>query len=113
MSFFVRRLQPGDVFRARTDHEEAAFVLLGGICQVDWGQGAGRIGKRKNVFDGFPYALYLPAGKRSGVHRRDNLRNRGMSRAVRSPPAAEIDHAERRRPAACAAAEMPRARSLI
>ena len=62
MSFFVRRLQPGDVFRARTDREEAAFVLLGGNCQVDWGQGAVRIGKRKNVFDGLPYALYLPAG---------------------------------------------------
>jgi 5-deoxy-glucuronate isomerase len=62
MSLFVRRLQPGDVFRARTDHEEAAFVLLGGICQVDWGRGSTRIGKRKNVFDGLPYALYLPTG---------------------------------------------------
>jgi 5-deoxy-glucuronate isomerase len=60
MSLLVRRLQPGDVFRARTDREEAAFVLLGGICQVDWGQGPTRIGKRKNVFDGLPYALYLP-----------------------------------------------------
>jgi 5-deoxy-glucuronate isomerase len=62
MSFFVRRLQPGDVYRARTDQEEAAYVLLGGICRVDWGKGANRIGKRKNVFDGFPYALYLPTG---------------------------------------------------
>lgn len=62
MSFFVRRLQPGEVLRARTDGEEAAFVILGGICQADWGTGAHRIGKRKDVFDGFPYALYLPAG---------------------------------------------------
>ena len=62
MSLFVRRLQAGDVFRARTDHEEAAFVLLGGICQVDWGRGPTGIGKRKSVFDGLPYALYLPAG---------------------------------------------------
>jgi 5-deoxy-glucuronate isomerase len=62
MSLFVRRLQPGEVYRTRTDHEEAAFVLLGGICQVDWGQGSARIGKRKNVFDGLPYALYLPTG---------------------------------------------------
>jgi 5-deoxy-glucuronate isomerase len=62
MSFFVRRLQAGDVFRARTEHEEAAFVLLGGTCLVDWGQGAKRLGKRKDVFDGFPYVLYLPAG---------------------------------------------------
>jgi 5-deoxy-glucuronate isomerase len=63
MSFFVRRLLPGETYRADTDGEEAAFVLLGGVCTADWGQGAKRIGKRKNVFDGFPYALYLPTGK--------------------------------------------------
>jgi len=62
MSFFVRRLQPADVWNTRTEHEEAAFVLLGGTCRADWGRGAQRIGKRKDVFDGFPYALYLPAG---------------------------------------------------
>jgi 5-deoxy-glucuronate isomerase len=62
MSFFVRRMQPADVYQAVTEHEEAAFVLLGGNCLADWGSGAQRIGKRKNVFDGFPYALYLPPG---------------------------------------------------
>lgn len=60
MSFFVRRLLPGDVYQTRTQEEEAAFVLLGGICLADWGQGRQRIGRRKNVFDGFPYTLYLP-----------------------------------------------------
>ena len=39
------------------------MCLLGGVCTADWGQGAQRIGKRKNVFDGFPYALYLPSGR--------------------------------------------------
>jgi 5-deoxy-glucuronate isomerase len=63
MSFFVRRLLPGETYRARTEGEEAAFVILGGTCSADWGQGAQRIGKRKNVFDGFPYALYLPTGR--------------------------------------------------
>ena len=62
MSFLVRRLLAGDMYQAKTEHEEAAFVLLGGRCLADWGQGGQRIGKRKNVFDGFPYALYLPAG---------------------------------------------------
>ncbi|MGA7623002.1 MAG: 5-deoxy-glucuronate isomerase [Candidatus Acidiferrales bacterium] len=62
MSFFVRRLQPGDVFRTATVAEEAAFVILGGTCAADWGLGAKHMGKRQNVFDGFPYALYLPAG---------------------------------------------------
>ncbi|HXY04440.1 MAG TPA: 5-deoxy-glucuronate isomerase [Terriglobales bacterium] len=62
MSFFVRRLQPADVYKARLEDEEAAFVLLGGTCWADWGEGPQRIGKRKNVFDGFPYALYLSPG---------------------------------------------------
>ena len=64
MSFLVRRLLAGDIYQARTEHEEAAFVLFGGRCLADWGQGAQRIGKRKNVFDGFPYALYLPTGNK-------------------------------------------------
>jgi 5-deoxy-glucuronate isomerase len=61
MDFFVRRLQPGDVFRTTTKNEEAAFVFLGGSCVADWGQGHQHVGKRKNVFDGLPYTLYLPA----------------------------------------------------
>jgi 5-deoxy-glucuronate isomerase len=65
MSFFVRRLQPGESFRTSTDHEEAAYVLLGGICRLDWPGGTSRIGKRKNVFDGFPHALYLPTGNQA------------------------------------------------
>jgi 5-deoxy-glucuronate isomerase len=55
-------LHPGDFYRAQTSGEEAAFVLLGGTCLADWGKGAQRVGKRKNVFDGLPYALYLPTG---------------------------------------------------
>jgi len=64
MSFSVRRLQPGESYSAATSGEEAAFVLLGGQCDADWGQGRRAIGKRKNVFDGLPYALYLPTGNR-------------------------------------------------
>ncbi len=62
MSFFVRRLQPGDSYRSSTENEEAAFVLLGGTCRADWGEGIRKIGQRKSVFDGLPYTLYLPAG---------------------------------------------------
>jgi len=65
MSLFVRRLQPGEEFRTSSDQEEAAFVLLGGNCAVDWGQGEKQIGKRENVFAGLPYAVYLPAGYRA------------------------------------------------
>ena len=61
MSFFVRRLLPGGSFQTRTRQEEAAFVLLGGTAVVDWGEGKREIGRRKNVFDGLPYTVYLPA----------------------------------------------------
>ncbi len=62
MSMFVRRLQPGDIYRAQLQNEEAAFVLLGGTCKADWGHGAQRIGQRRHVFDGLPFTLYLPPG---------------------------------------------------
>jgi 5-deoxy-glucuronate isomerase len=62
MSMTVQRLQSGETVRESTRNEECAFVLLGGKCIVDWGEGPKRIGKRANVFDGFPYAIYLPTG---------------------------------------------------
>jgi len=61
MSFYVTRLRPGDSLRVHTENEEAAFVLLGGTCVADWGEGKQLAGGRKNVFDGLPYTLYLPA----------------------------------------------------
>src|SRR5581483_8218503 len=63
MSFFVRRLLPGDAYQTTTGDEEAAFVVLGGNCRVDWGEGPVSIGKRIDVFDGFPYAVYLPSNR--------------------------------------------------
>jgi 5-deoxy-glucuronate isomerase len=62
MSMSVRRLNPADKYEAKVQGEEAAFVVLGGRCSADWGKGAQIIGGRKNVFDGFPYCLYLPSG---------------------------------------------------
>jgi 5-deoxy-glucuronate isomerase len=62
MSFFVHRLAPGQTFEAKTANEEAAFVLLGGECTVDFGDGVKHIGRRKDVFDGFPFTTYIPAG---------------------------------------------------
>lgn len=62
MSMSTRRLNPGESYQTNTDGEEVAFVILGGRCTADWGKGEQRIGERKNVFDGFPYTLYLPSG---------------------------------------------------
>lgn len=62
MSLFVRRLNPGESYLAATKGEEAAFLILGGKCTAEWGDGEHAIGGRKNVFDGLPYCLYLPDG---------------------------------------------------
>lgn len=64
MSLVVRRLVPGDTLPLQTQDEEMALVLLGGECAADWGEGEVLIGGRKNVFDGPPYALYLPSSNR-------------------------------------------------
>jgi 5-deoxy-glucuronate isomerase len=64
MSFVVRRLLPGQALELRTEGEEMALVLLGGNCLANWGAGEQSIGARANVFDGFPYALYLPSDHR-------------------------------------------------
>lgn len=62
MSFAVRRLLPNEKYEAHSNNEEIGIVLLGGTCVVDWGTGPLEIGKRANVFDGLPYAVYVPAG---------------------------------------------------
>lgn len=58
----VRRLAEGATWEASTQHCEAVIVLLGGECSIASNRGAWpHVGRRKNVFDGMPYALYLPA----------------------------------------------------
>ncbi len=64
MSMVVRRLNAGESYETETNGEEGAFVILGGRCLADWGKGERSIGERKNVFDGFPYCLYLPDGNK-------------------------------------------------
>lgn len=64
MSFEVTRLLPGQRLERSTGSEEMVLVLLGGRCVANWGTGAQSIGKRKNVFEGLPFTLYLPCGHR-------------------------------------------------
>lgn len=64
LSFFVRRLAPGQVWESQTKGEEALLVVLGGRCLADWGEATKSVGARAHVFDGLPYAIYLPAGSR-------------------------------------------------
>ncbi len=64
MSFGVTRLLAGQTVELRAGYEEMVLVLLGGRCIANWGTGAQSIGKRNDVFDGLPFALYLPCDSR-------------------------------------------------
>jgi 5-deoxy-glucuronate isomerase len=67
MSFFVHRLAPGQSRTVGSENEETVIILLGGKCVADWGEGQHRIGDRAHVFDGLPYAIYLPAASRADL----------------------------------------------
>jgi 5-deoxy-glucuronate isomerase len=56
LSFSVRR----GAFAAETADLEIALVVLGGRCRVVAGAESWELGGRANVFDGMPWALYLP-----------------------------------------------------
>jgi 5-deoxy-glucuronate isomerase len=60
IGFSVRRLVKGESWNDDTGHQEAAFVILSGRATADWGEGVQSIGRRSNVFSGYPYAVYLP-----------------------------------------------------
>ena len=63
LSFAARKLAQGQHYSAETGATELAIVVLGGVCSVKSSKGEWlRFGGRKNVFDGYPYTLYLPIG---------------------------------------------------
>jgi len=60
IDFSARRLIAGQYWQSDTRDEEAALVILGGRATINWGDGVREIGARKDVFGGYPYAVYLP-----------------------------------------------------
>jgi len=60
LSFRVDRLRDGENVTRDTGGEEIALVPLGGRCAVDTGGERYELGERSSVFDGMPWALYLP-----------------------------------------------------
>jgi 5-deoxy-glucuronate isomerase len=65
MSFSVRLLVPGEYWECLHPGEETAYVLLSGTCSLEWNKQRKEIGKRRTVFGGLPYALYLAPGDRA------------------------------------------------
>lgn len=66
--FHTVRLEPGHTLPLTLDQDEAVVLPLSGTVDVQAtaGRWAG-LGKRASVFDGPPWALYLPAGTRAEV----------------------------------------------
>ncbi len=61
LSFETRRLAQGRSCTGSTADSELALIVLGGCCSVRSGHGHWPgIGRRRNVFEGKPYTLYLP-----------------------------------------------------
>lgn len=59
----ARRLNTGETWRGATEDFEYAHVILGGVCNIRSSAGDfERIGRRRDVFSGMPYAVYLSRG---------------------------------------------------
>ncbi|MBI4657517.1 MAG: 5-deoxy-glucuronate isomerase [Verrucomicrobia bacterium] len=62
LHFAARRMRKGERWQGGTDHFEYGIVILGGVCSVHSSRGVwDGIGRRPDVFQGMPYALYLPS----------------------------------------------------
>lgn len=75
VSFSVHVLRAGEALKDATGGEEVGLVLLGGRATVRSSAGAWEnIGGRQDVFDGLPWAVYLPPGVEFEVHAETDLR---------------------------------------
>jgi 5-deoxy-glucuronate isomerase len=61
LSFAARKMTEGEQWSCDTGESEYGLVVLGGMCAIASSRGNwARVGRRRNVFAGMPYALYLP-----------------------------------------------------
>lgn len=56
----VRRMAAGELWDDETGHDEVAIVMLSGRCRVTCGEDTWELGERAKIFEGQPWALYLP-----------------------------------------------------
>ncbi|HLT57675.1 MAG: 5-deoxy-glucuronate isomerase [Limnochordales bacterium] len=74
VSFSVHALAAGESLQDATGGEEVGLVLLGGRATVRSSAGTWEhIGGRADVFDGLPWAVYLPPGVEFEVHAETDL----------------------------------------
>ena len=68
LNFSMRRMENGQTWEFDTAENELALVVLGGTCAVESNRGSfPHVGRRRNVFCGMPYSLYLPRHTRFTV----------------------------------------------
>jgi 5-deoxy-glucuronate isomerase len=61
LHFAARRMRQNETWSFDTGDNELALVILGGVCSVKSNRGEWhKIGRRRDVFSGMPYTLYLP-----------------------------------------------------
>ncbi|BCX02525.1 MAG: 5-deoxy-glucuronate isomerase [Candidatus Roseilinea sp.] len=69
ITFEARRLAHGETHTGATGEHELAIVVLSGVVGLDSDAGRWReIGQRMSVFEGLPYAVYLPRRTTFTVH---------------------------------------------
>ena len=65
LGFRVKRLASGETHQEDTGTRELGIVVLGGKCSVEAAGATWKgIGRRAHVFDGLPYAIYVPVSSR-------------------------------------------------
>ena len=74
VNFAVRHVAPGQPWSGTTGANECCLVLLAGTCEVEHGPARSRtladtamLGPRRDVFSGYPHAVYLPPRTRFRV----------------------------------------------
>jgi 5-deoxy-glucuronate isomerase len=72
VQFAVRRIAPGRPWSDKTGRHECCLVLLAGTCSVEYVEKDGdrrmaTLGPRRDVFAGYPHAIYLPPHTRVQV----------------------------------------------
>ena len=68
IEFGILNLKDGEVFREETGKKEVVLVILSGKCKVTSpGKEWTSVGERKSVFEGKPYAVYIPSNSEYAV----------------------------------------------
>jgi len=74
IKFGVLSLKQGEEHTFKTKGEEACFVLLAGRCDAAVGErDFGEIGKRRSVFEGRPYSVYVPRNSSLSVKAKTDI----------------------------------------